>query len=77
MSHVDLKVIKTLTLRYIQIREDNMNQELMANKASEAKILASKIKDWLNGLGDDMTSDEERVLLNAIQVLKRFVQKWS
>ena len=54
-----------------------MNQELMAHKALEAKILASKIKDWLNGLGDDMTSDEERVLLNAIQVLKRFVQKWS
>ncbi len=54
-----------------------MNQELMANKALEAKILASKIKKWLNGLGDDMTSDEERVLLNAIQVLKRFVQKWS
>jgi len=54
-----------------------MNQESMAKKALEAENLALKIKDWLNGLGDNMTSDEERVLLNAIQVLKRYVQKWS
>jgi hypothetical protein len=54
-----------------------MNQESMVKKASEAENLAMKIKDWLTGLGDKMTSDEERVLLNAIQVLKRYVQKWS
>jgi hypothetical protein len=45
--------------------------------ALEAENLALKIKNWLNRLGNNITSDEERVLLNAIQVLKRYVQKWS
>ena len=54
-----------------------MNQKGIAKMAIEAEDLALKIKDWLNRLGNNMTSDEERVLLNAIQVLQRYVQKWS
>ena len=54
-----------------------MNQEARTNMAQEAEDLALKIKVWLNRLGSKMTSDEERVLLNAIQVLQRYAQKWS
>ena len=51
--------VKNKLRRYAPIGEDSMTQESTDKMALEAENLAFEIKNWLNGLGNNITSDEE------------------